>query len=49
MAYETLPPQPTQGQPWNTWGAAADANLRQVVTDLTSLPDLTTIYEAAKA
>ena len=29
-------------------GAAADANLRQVVTDLTSLPDLTTIRFVAR-
>lgn len=48
MVYETLPVKPELGQGWAAWGSAADANLRQAVADLTTLPDLTAIYDTAK-
>lgn len=55
MSYTAVPAQPQPGDGWQAWGEAADTNLRQLITDVQALqsggtvPDLTTIYEQAKA
>ena len=37
MAYQNMPAKPDQGDTWTTWGDSADANLREVISDVPSL------------
>ena len=37
MAYQNMPAKPDQGGTWTTWGDSADANLREVISDVPSL------------
>ena len=37
MAYQNMPAKPDQGGTWTTWGDTADANLREVISDVPSL------------